>query len=73
MSSFRSRLRSQVRDLETLSQSEGETRYAVYLFGRNDEVEDLVYRVADQTPGMEFLSLVLTRGKSLTFDTGLVP
>jgi hypothetical protein len=36
-------------------------------------VEDLVYRVADQTPGMEFLSLVLTRGKSLTFDTGLVP
>jgi hypothetical protein len=73
MSSFRSRLRDEVRDLQTISQSEGETRYAVYFFGRNDEVEDLIYRVADQTPGMEYLSLVLTRGKSLTFDTGLLP
>lgn len=73
MSSFRRELRGEVEDLETLSQTGEETRYAIYYYGRKDEVEDLIYRVADRTPGMEYLSLVLTRGKSMTFDTGLLP
>ncbi|AHC13688.1 DUF6175 family protein [Salinispira pacifica] len=73
MSSFRRELRDEVEDLETVSQTGEETRYAIYYFGRKDEVEDLIYRVADRTPGMEYISLVLTRGKSMTFDTGLLP
>lgn len=73
MSRFRANLREQVRDVETVSQSPEETKYAVYAFARVDELEEIIYRVADQTPGLEYLSLVLTRGKTMTFDTGLLP
>ncbi len=72
MSRFRTRLREEMRSLETISQSAEESRYEAFFFGRNDELEDLVYRVADELPGMEFITLVLTRGNTLTFDAGLL-
>ncbi|THB65597.1 MAG: hypothetical protein D6B26_03650 [Spirochaetaceae bacterium] len=71
MSNLRSRLRSEVGDLQTLSQTADETRYAVYYFGRLDELEDLMYSLSDRIPGMENLWLVMTRGKTITFDMGM--
>jgi hypothetical protein len=71
MSDFRRQMRRSVSDLITVSQSAEETVYEVYFFGRIDELEDQIYTVSDRVPGFEGLYLVLTRGKSLTFNTGL--
>ena len=71
MSDFRRQMRRNVSDLITVSQSADETVYEVYFFGRVDELEDQIYVVSERVPGMEGLYLVLTRGKSLTFNTGL--
>jgi hypothetical protein len=71
MSDFRRQMRRNVSDLITVSQSADETVYEVYFFGRVDELEDQIYVVSERVPGLEGLYLVLTRGKSLTFNTGL--
>ncbi|WP_041398374.1 DUF6175 family protein [Spirochaeta africana] len=71
ISRMRTRLRDEVSDLVTISQTADETRYAVYFFGRIDELEDLMYDLSDRVAGMENLFLVMTRGKTITFDLGL--
>ncbi len=71
MSSFRRNLRSRVSDLQTVSQSADSTTFVVYYFGRSDELADLIFSVAEATPGLERFNQVLTRGKSLVFNTGI--
>ncbi|MFP4300848.1 MAG: hypothetical protein ACLFPW_01865 [Spirochaetaceae bacterium] len=71
LSDFRRQLRRSVNDLITVSQSADETQYEVYFFGRSDELEDTIYNVSERVPGFDGLYLVLTRGNTLTFDTGL--
>lgn len=71
MTRFRSRLRGKVKDLQVISQSPEQTRYAVFLFGRLEDLEEIMYEVADSIPGLEGMEQVLMRGKSLTFNTGL--
>ena len=70
MSEFRRRLRSRTSDIVTVSQTADQTQYDVFFFGRADELEDLIYDVSATVPGMENLYHVLTRGKSMTFNTG---
>jgi hypothetical protein len=71
MSSFRRKLANEVKDIETVSQTAEETRYSVYLIGSIEDLADMVYDVAETLPGMEGIELILLRGKSLTFDTGM--
>ncbi len=71
MSEFRRRLRSEVSDLITVSQTADETRYTVFYFGRVDDLEDLLYETSEVVPGLQNMYHVITRGNSLTFDTGL--
>lgn len=71
LSDFRRQLRRSVNDLITVSQTAEQTQYEVYFFGRSDELEDTIYNVSERVPGFEGLYLVLTRGNTLTFDTGL--
>ncbi len=71
MSEFRRQLRPRVSDLMTVSQTADETRYTVFYFGRIDDLEDLLYETSELIPGLQHMYHVLTRGKSLTFDTGL--
>ena len=70
MSEFRRRLRSRASDIVTVSQTAEQTQFDVFFFGRVDELEDLIYDVSATVPGMENLYHVLTRGKSMTFNTG---
>ncbi|TVQ38748.1 MAG: hypothetical protein EA384_08435 [Spirochaetaceae bacterium] len=70
MSELRRRLRSRVSDIITVSQTAEQTQYDVFYFGRIDELEDLMYDVSATVPGMERMYHVMTRGKSLTFNTG---
>lgn len=71
MSDFRRRLRNRVSDVETESQSQEETKFVIYFYGRVDELEDTIYDVADTVPGMQDIYQVLTRGKAITFNSGL--
>ncbi|GAB6089305.1 DUF6175 family protein [Spirochaeta dissipatitropha] len=71
MSQVRSRLRDEVSMIDTISQTADETRYAVYMYGSLDELEDLMYDLSFRVPGMENLYLVMRRGKSITFDMGM--
>ncbi|MFW5812618.1 MAG: hypothetical protein ACOCWS_06485, partial [Alkalispirochaetaceae bacterium] len=71
ISNFRRQLRRSVSDVITVSQTAEQTQYEIYFYGRGDELEDTIYDVADRVPGFESLFLVLTRGNTLTFDTGL--
>lgn len=71
LSDFRRQLRRSVSDVITISQTADQTQYEVYFYGRSDELEDTIYDVSDRVPGFEGLYLVLTRGNTLTFETGL--
>lgn len=71
ISEFRRRLSARVSDMVTVSQTADQTQWAVYYFGRSDDLQDLIYDVADIVAGLDGLYLVMSRGKSLTFDTGL--
>jgi hypothetical protein len=71
MTRFRSRLRQKVSDLQVVSQSAEMTKYAVFLFGRIEDLEEIIYSVADSVPGLEGMEQILMRGKSITFNSGL--
>ena len=71
MSDFRQKLKRKVEDLRTLSAAAEETKYTVSFFGTIEDLEDLIYDVAESLPGMEEIYRVYFRGKSITFDTGL--
>lgn len=69
MSRFRSKLSRQVKELETLYSSPEETKYAIYLIGSIEDIEDMVYDITEDIPGLENMFMVMMRGKSITFDT----
>lgn len=73
VSNFRQRLRrvANVADVATRNQSADQATFDIYYYGRLDDLVDGVWSLADVVPGLENLDLVLTRGKSVTFDTGL--
>jgi hypothetical protein len=71
MSNFRRKMRNRVNELETQYQSAEETKYVIYFFGKVDELEDLIYDVSSTVPGLDGLLHVLTRGKTLTFNSGM--
>ena len=73
MSAFRRALRDQadVKDVRSGAQSAEETRLQVMLVGTADDLIDIVFDVSGKIPGLEGMTLVLHRGKSVTFTTGL--
>jgi len=73
MSGFRRALRGEpgVKDVRSGTQSAEETRFVVMLVGTVDELVDAVFAVSGKTPGLEGMKLVLQRGTSVTFTTGL--
>jgi hypothetical protein len=71
MNDFRRKLQRKVKDIRTVSQTEEQTSYEVYLIGDPEDLVDLVYDVAETVPGLEGIYQVLLRGKSITFNTGL--
>lgn len=57
--------------MRRISTSPEETKYEVRLIGRIEDLEDIVYDVAESISGFEGISLVYQRGNSITFDSGL--
>jgi len=71
MSEFRRNMRRRVKDISTVSQSAEETKYEIRLIGSIERLEDAVYDVADTVPGLEGITQVYLRGKSITFESGM--
>jgi len=70
MSRFWSKLESKVRSIKSLSQSVEEVKYYVWYIGSLDQLKNLVYDITETVSGLENMEMVLSRGKSITFNTG---
>jgi hypothetical protein len=71
VTAFRNRLKERVKNLKTVSQTDEETTFEVWLVGSIEDLADLVVSVAGKVPGLEGLRQVMLRGKSVTFNTGM--
>ena len=71
VTAFRNRLKERVKTLRTVSQTDGETTFEVWMVGSIEDLADLVVSVAGRVPGLEGLRQVMLRGKSITFTTGM--
>ncbi len=70
MSRFWSRLEQKVRSIKSLSQSAEEVKYYVWYIGSLDQLKNIVYDITETISGLENMEMVLSRGKSITFNTG---
>jgi len=70
ISTLRRALAKDVREVEQVSYSASETKLALYTFKSGDKIEDAVYEAADRA-GMLDIYLLYSRGKVLTFNSGL--
>ena len=70
MNKFRNVLNTKVETIRFVYQSTAQTKYAVQYFGRVEDMENIVYSAAESVPGMESISLVMIRGKTLMFRLG---
>ena len=71
MGRFRSKLKHEVETMRVLNQSAAQTKYAVQYFGTVEDLEDAVYAAAEGTPGLDGIELIMIRGKTLMFRSGL--
>lgn len=71
LSRFRSELDGSSKGAATVSSAPGEARYEIFLVGSTDDLIALVFQVADRVAGLENIDLVVSRGRSVTFDAGL--
>lgn len=71
MSSFRAQLKNQVETIRVMYQSAAQTKYAIQHFGTVEDMEDAVYTAADSTAGLGGIELIMIRGKTLMFRSGL--
>ena len=70
MSKFRSELQSKVEMIRVVHQSAAQTKYAIQYFGRIEDMENIVYTAAESVSGLENMSLIMIRGKTLMFRLG---
>jgi len=71
VTAFRTRLKECVKNLRTVTQTDEETAFEVWLVGSIEDRADLVVSVAGRVPGLEGLRQVMLRGKTVTFTTGM--
>ena len=71
MTLFRKGLEEKVTSVETVSQSDEETKYRLYFSGTAEELMDIVYEVAASITELESMEPVFFRGRSFTFHSGL--
>ena len=71
MSRFRAKLKNMVETIRVVHQSAAQTKYAVQYFGTVEDMEDAVYAAAENVPGFDGIDLIMIRGKTLMFRSGL--
>jgi len=71
MRDFMGELQLRAEKVQLVSMSADEVRYRVYLIGAVEDLQDIVFDIADFIPQLRSLELVYLRGKSITFTGGL--
>ena len=71
MSRFRAKLKNEVETIRVMNQSAAQTKYAVQYFGTVEDMEDIIYAAAEAVPGLTGMELIMIRGKTLVFRSGL--
>ena len=71
MRDFEKKLGSRVKGVKRISYSPEESVFEVYLIGDVSMLEDLVYDTAETIKALEGIMLVMQRGNTITFDTGM--
>ena len=54
-----------------MHQSAVQTKYAVQYFGTVEDMEEAIYTAAEATPGLDGIELIMIRGKTLMFRSGM--
>jgi hypothetical protein len=70
VSRFRTTIGDRVREIATVSQSPNEVLFEVFYVGSTDDLVDLFFEMSDRVAGFEDMVLVISRGRSVTFDAG---
>jgi hypothetical protein len=68
---FEKNLERGSKSVKRISFSPEESVFEVYLIGDIADLEDIVFYAAGRVPGLEGMMLVMQRGKSIIFDTGM--
>jgi hypothetical protein len=68
---FSRKLEVRLGGMETISQSNENSRYQLYYLGSADDLLDLILDISDGIPAFSGMELVLLRGRELIFDTGM--
>ncbi len=71
ISTFRRNLRPRIKDIVMGPSAADQTTMDVYLFGSMADLEDACYAAFERTAGMESAYWVYTRGKAITFNSGM--
>lgn len=71
MREFEKKLNSRVKGLKRLSYSPEESLFEVYLIGDVSMLEDVIYDTAETIRALDGLMLVMQRGNTIIFDTGM--
>ena len=71
MSRFRTKLKSGVETIRVVHQSAAQTKYVVQYFGTVEDMEEAIYTAAEATPGLDGIELIMIRGKTLMFRSGM--
>jgi hypothetical protein len=71
MTKFWKKLESAIKSYDSISQSKTESKYSVYYIGSIDDLKAEFYDAAGSVVELESLEAVMSRGKSITFNSGL--
>jgi hypothetical protein len=71
MTKLWSKLKSKIRSYDSVSQSKAESKFSVYYIGSIDDLKAAFYDAVEAVPELESLEAVMSRGKSITFNSGL--
>ena len=69
MSRFWEKLQDRTRDIQLHSQSNEEIKYFIWYIGSIVDLKLIIYNISETLPGLENLEMVLSRGKTITFNT----
>ena len=71
MGRFSEKLAANVKDIKNLSVSEKEIKYHIWHIGSLEDLKNVIYTITRSIIELENIVTVLSRGKSVTFNTGL--
>ncbi len=66
-----SKLKAKIRSYDSVSQSKSESKFSVYYIGTIDDLKAEFYDAVESVPELESMEAVMSRGKSITFNSGL--